>query len=79
MGARSPDQIDLYVARQIERRRLVLGLSQTELARGAGVSFQQIQKYEGGVNRIAASRIYRIAAALGCAPGDLFPQKEPTP
>ena len=48
-------------------------MSQTALADALGVSFQQVQKYEGGTNRISASRLHAIAVALAAAPGDFFP------
>jgi transcriptional regulator with XRE-family HTH domain len=73
--ARTPDPIDEHVGRQIERRRKARAASQSSLAQAVGVSLQQIQKYELGVNRVSASRLYHIAVALGCAPGDLFPQR----
>lgn len=58
-------EIDIEVGRRIRERRIALGMSQTELGRLAGVKFQQIQKYESGANRVSASRLYTIAAALG--------------
>jgi transcriptional regulator with XRE-family HTH domain len=58
-------EIDIEVGRRIRERRIALGMSQTELGRLAGVKFQQIQKYETGANRVSASRLYTIAAALG--------------
>ena len=56
--------IDTEVGRRIRERRVALGMSQTELGRIAGVKFQQIQKYETGQNRVSASRLWAIAAAL---------------
>lgn len=53
--------------------RLAKGVSQTALAAAAGVTFQQIQKYEKGKNRISASMMCRVAEALQINPGDLFP------
>ena len=55
---------DAEVGRRIRARRLECGLSQTELARAIAVSFQQIQKYEKGVNRISAARLQQIGDAL---------------
>jgi transcriptional regulator with XRE-family HTH domain len=54
---------------------MAMGLSQTALSQRLGVSPQQVQKYESGQNRIAASRLNDIATALGVAPGDLFPER----
>ncbi len=57
--------IDRHVGRRLRERRTELGLSQIELAAAVGVTFQQIQKYERGANRIVASRLYQLAKALG--------------
>lgn len=56
--------IDSAVGQRIRQRRKSLGLSQTELADRVGVKFQQVQKYETGVNRVAASRLWKISEAL---------------
>jgi transcriptional regulator with XRE-family HTH domain len=56
--------VDRNVGLRIKRRRTLLGMSQTALAEAAGVAFQQIQKYEHGENRVAASRLLRLAKAL---------------
>lgn len=55
---------DLAIGQKVRALRLERGLSQAELGRMAGVSFQQLQKYEKGYNRISAGRLQRIAAAL---------------
>lgn len=54
--------------------RVVRGLSQTDLGALAGVTFQQIQKYEKGVNRISISRLYVLCGALGCRPAEILPE-----
>jgi transcriptional regulator with XRE-family HTH domain len=59
------DPIDAHVGAQVKLRRAVVGMSQTELADRLGITFQQVQKYEKGANRISASRIYLIAEILG--------------
>src|SRR5499426_4582022 len=64
MSAKSPDALDRLVGRNIRIQRLARGLSQTDVAEKLGVSFQQVQKYERGRNRIGAGRVVRIAAAL---------------
>lgn len=69
-----PDPIDLFVGAQIKMRRTALGLNQSELGRAVGVTFQQIQKYERGSNRVSASMLYRITRHLGCQVGDVFPE-----
>ena len=64
MAKRSPDPIDVEVGRRIRLQRLTRGLSQTELGNELGVTFQQVQKYEKGVNRVGAGRLSRIAVVL---------------
>jgi Predicted transcriptional regulators len=59
-----PDPIDVHVGGRLRLRRTLLGLSQTELARAVSLTFQQVQKYESGANRVSASRLYHIAEAL---------------
>lgn len=76
--SREGTPVDTWVGGRIAARRQALGLSQTGLAERVGVSFQQIQKYETGVNRISASRLHQIAMALGTAPGGFFPATEPS-
>lgn len=61
---RERDDIDLHVGARLRFRRLERGMSQEALATSVGLRFQQIQKYEKGQNRIGASRLYRLAAAL---------------
>jgi len=57
--------IDRHVGARIKERRLMLGLSQQQLADSIGVTYQQAHKYERGLNRIAAGRLYEIAQVLG--------------
>src|SRR5215216_6542525 len=64
MGIRSTDQIDLEVGRRIRIQRKNLKLSQTALADQLGITFQQVQKYENGKNRISAGRLSVIARIL---------------
>jgi transcriptional regulator with XRE-family HTH domain len=61
---RSADTRDLEIARRIRAIRLERGLSQTELGALIGVTFQQIQKYEKGANRVASGRLHRLCEAL---------------
>ena len=68
-----PDMIDVDVGLALRRVRLSRGLSQTELADGLGITFQQIQKYERGANRMAASRLVRAARFLKVRASDLLP------
>lgn len=67
------DDIDAYVGSRISLRRSAMGLSQTALARQLGISFQQVQKYETGINRISASRLHRVAVVLGTSVESFFP------
>jgi len=59
-----PHPIDVMVGKRIRLRRVQLGLSQTELGQKLGVTFQQIQKYENGANRVSCSRLYETSVAL---------------
>lgn len=61
---RSPDSTDKHVGNRIRMRRLMLDLNQTALADALGVSFQQLQKYEKGTNRVGASRLQQLATLL---------------
>ena len=56
-----PKPVDIHVGTRIRRRRVLLGLSQEKLAQAIGLTFQQLQKYERGHNRISASRLYELA------------------
>lgn len=71
---RGADAVDRAVGRRIAERRAALGLSQSALATELGISFQQLQKYEAGLNRVSASRLHRIAVVLGAPVADLFPE-----
>ncbi len=61
---RSPNPTDEHVGTRVRMRRLMLNLSQTHLADALGITFQQVQKYEKGANRITASRLQHIATFL---------------
>jgi transcriptional regulator with XRE-family HTH domain len=64
-GTGIPHPIDVHVGKRIRMRRLFLGMNQETLANALGLTFQQVQKYEGGANRVSASRLSEMAAALG--------------
>jgi transcriptional regulator with XRE-family HTH domain len=70
--------IDVHVGRRLRARREALGLSQGALGRRLGITFSQIQKYEKGVNRIGAGRLYRMASLLD-VPVDYFYDELGTP
>ncbi len=63
---RSPNPVDLHVGARIRLRRKVLGVSQERLADSLHLTFQQVQKYERGANRVSASKLYEIARSLAC-------------
>ncbi len=65
MAKRSPDTIDARVGHRLRERRVVVGMSQEKLADRLGLTFQQVQKYEKGLNRVSASRLYQMAEILG--------------
>lgn len=64
---RSANGVDRRIGQRVKQRRLEMGMSQERLAELLGVTFQQIQKYEKGANRIAASRLFDLSGALGVA------------
>lgn len=68
------DPIDVHVGGQLRALRMTARLTQAELAASLGVTFQQVQKYEKGVNRLAASTLARAAAALNCSITDFYPK-----
>ena len=68
---KSADNIDAYIGSRVRLRRITVGISQEHLGDALGLTFQQIQKYEKGQNRIGAGRLYRIAQILS-APVEFF-------
>jgi transcriptional regulator with XRE-family HTH domain len=73
-----PDPIDIEVGANLRQSRLARGFSQTELGDALGISFQQVQKYERGVNRVSASMLVRAARFLTVAPSQLLPPEDAT-
>ncbi|MDB5427792.1 MAG: transcriptional regulator, family [Phenylobacterium sp.] len=71
-STKAPDPMDVALGAAVRIRRRTIGLSQEALADQCGVSFQQIQKYENGANRISFSRLVQIARALKCRVIDLM-------
>jgi len=59
-----PREIDVHVGQRVRQCRILCGLSQTELANAIGLTFQQLQKYERGINRISASKLWQISRVL---------------
>src|SRR5215216_3153402 len=72
MTPKKPDPVDVEVGQRIRIQRLQTGLSQTTLADQLGVTFQQVQKYEKGVNRVGAGRLTKIAKVLGVPVSTFF-------
>ena len=70
--SKSPNPIDRHVGARLRMRRLLAGFSQTKLGEALDVTFQQIQKYEKGANRIGASRLQQLARVLDVAPAFFF-------
>jgi transcriptional regulator with XRE-family HTH domain len=60
----SPNPVDMHVGARLKLRRTLLGISQEKLAESVAITFQQIQKYERGINRIGASRLFDLASVL---------------
>ena len=75
-GTRRPNPIDTHVGGRVRLRRMMLGMSQEKLAEQLGLTFQQVQKYEKGVNRIGASRLFDLAQVLG-VPVQFFYEEAP--
>lgn len=69
---KTPDPVDLHVGRRLRMRRRDLGYSQQALADALGLTFQQVQKYEGGANRISASKLHATAMFLKTPIGFFF-------
>jgi transcriptional regulator with XRE-family HTH domain len=69
---RAADDIDRYVGLRLMQRREELGMGQQRLAEHIGISFQQVQKYERGANRVSASRLHTLSRILNVSPGYFF-------
>ncbi len=65
IATKAPNPIDKHVGARVRMRRLLVGMSQEKLGTALGITFQQIQKYEKGTNRIGASRLQQISGVLG--------------
>lgn len=64
--------VDIHVGQKIRQRRWLLGMTQQQLAEAVGIKFQQIQKYETGMNRVSASRLWDISRVLDVQPNFFF-------
>ncbi|MEM1044763.1 MAG: helix-turn-helix transcriptional regulator [Pseudomonadota bacterium] len=76
---KSPNPIDVHVGSRVRLRRMMLGMSQEKLGEHLGITFQQIQKYEKGTNRIGASRLQHIATVLKVPVSFFFEDAPGTP
>ena len=65
MTKRDPNFVDRHVGNRVRMRRLLVGMSQEKLGEVLGITYQQVQKYEKGSNRVSASRLYQISRVLG--------------
>ncbi len=72
MSTRAPNLVDKYIGSRVRMRRIMLGMSQEKLGEALGLTFQQVQKYEKGANRIGAARIQQIAEILQVPVSFLF-------
>ena len=70
--SKAPNPVDKYVGSRVRMRRIMLGMSQEKLGEALGLTFQQIQKYEKGTNRVGASRIQQISEILQVPVSFLF-------
>lgn len=64
-GTKRPNSMDAHVGSRVRLRRMMMGMSQEKLGEQMGLTFQQIQKYERGINRVSASRLWELARVLG--------------
>lgn len=78
MAKKAPNPIDKHVGSRVRMRRMMLGMSQEKLGDALGLTFQQVQKYEKGTNRIGASRLQQISLILQ-VPVSFFFEGAPTP
>lgn len=76
-GTGVPNPIDVHVGARIRMRRLLLGMNQETLANALGLTFQQVQKYEGGANRVSASRLSAMAEILSVPISYFFGDLQP--
>lgn len=67
-----PNPVDVHVGKRLRERRSVLGITQEKLGKELGLSFQQVQKYERGANRVGASRLFQLCRILEVAPQYFF-------
>ena len=76
MLKKSPNPVDQHVGRRVRMQRVLVGMSQERLGDALGLTFQQVQKYEKGTNRIGASRLQQIAGILNVSPAFFFDEMD---
>lgn len=69
--------VDVHVGKKLKQARILRGMTQTDVATSLNISFQQIQKYELGRNRISASKLFELARVLGVSPAYVFDGLDP--
>jgi transcriptional regulator with XRE-family HTH domain len=72
----TPEPVDVHVGSRVRFRRKLLGMSQSKLGEALGLTFQQIQKYESGANRIGSSRLYQLSQILGTSIAYFFDEMD---
>jgi transcriptional regulator with XRE-family HTH domain len=72
MAKKAPNPIDKHVGSRVRMRRMMLGMSQEKLGNNLGLTFQQVQKYEKGTNRVGSGRLLKISGILGVKITDFF-------
>ena len=77
MPSGKPNPVDVYVGNRVKHRRMALGMSQEQLGLALGVTFQQVQKYERGANRIGASRLWDLSRVLECPVSFFYDDMDP--
>lgn len=79
MTTKAPNPVDKYVGSRVRMRRIMLGMSQEKLGEALGLTFQQVQKYEKGTNRIGASRLQQISDILQVPVSFCLKEAQPAP
>ncbi len=77
MAVKKPNPVDIHVGSRIRLRRTLLGMSQEKLGNAIGLTFQQVQKYERGTNRVGSSRLYQLAKVLNVPVSFFFDDMPP--
>jgi transcriptional regulator with XRE-family HTH domain len=75
VSPRAPSSVDGFIGTRLRERRLALNMSQADLGAKLGVTFQQIQKYEKGANRVSAARLFEICEVLDASLASMFERK----